>query len=102
MYTYLRAAQGKGIRRQGIGSFVEKYSYVSTLCPVVVCPYSCTPEVHCLDHAEGGKLMTVGEDMNLVSWTLPSLQVDNYIMGHNEEIVHVQLIPHASEKEAAI
>lgn len=57
-------------------------------------------QVHCLDHAEGGKLMTVGEDMNLVSWTLPSLQVDNYIMGHNEEIVHVQLIPHASEKEA--
>ena len=33
----------KGIRRQGIGSFVRN-SYVSTLCPVVVCPSLCTPE----------------------------------------------------------
>ena len=33
----------KGIWRQGVGSFVRK-SYVSTLCPVVTCPYLCTSE----------------------------------------------------------
>ena len=33
----------KGIRRQGIGSFVRD-SYVSTPCPVVICPYLCTSE----------------------------------------------------------
>ena len=33
----------KGIWRQGIGSFVRN-SYVSTLCPVVICPYLCTSE----------------------------------------------------------
>ena len=33
----------KDIRRQGIGSFVRN-SYVSTLCPVVICPYLCTSE----------------------------------------------------------
>ena len=37
--SYIR----KGIWRQGIGSFVRK-AYVSTLCPVVVCPYLCTSE----------------------------------------------------------
>ena len=33
----------KGIWRQGIGSFVSK-SYVSTLCPVVICPHLCTSD----------------------------------------------------------
>ena len=33
----------KGIWRQGIGSFVRN-SYVSTLCPVVICPYWCTSD----------------------------------------------------------
>ena len=33
----------KGIWRQDIGSFVSS-SYVSTLCPVVKCPYLCTSE----------------------------------------------------------
>ena len=33
----------KGIWRQGIGSFVRN-SYVSTLCPVAICPYLCTPD----------------------------------------------------------
>ena len=36
----------KGIWRQGIGSFVGK-SYVSTLCPVVICPYLCTSDGAC-------------------------------------------------------
>ena len=36
----LRSYTSKGIGRQGIGSFVRK-SYVSTLCPVVICPYLC-------------------------------------------------------------
>ena len=34
---------GKGISRQGIGSFV-RISYGSTLYPVVFCPYLCTSE----------------------------------------------------------
>ena len=34
----------EGIWRQGIGSFVRN-SYVSTLCPVVICPYLCTSDV---------------------------------------------------------
>ena len=33
----------KGIWRQGIGSFV-RISIVSTLCPVVLCPYMCTSD----------------------------------------------------------
>ena len=33
----------KGIGRQGTGSFVRN-SYVSTLCPVVICPYFCTSD----------------------------------------------------------
>ena len=33
----------KGIRRQGIGSSVRN-SYVSALCPVVICPYLCTSD----------------------------------------------------------
>ena len=32
----------KGIWRQGIASFVRN-SYVSTPCPVVICPYLCAP-----------------------------------------------------------
>ena len=34
----------KGIWRQGIGSFVRD-SYVSTLWPVVICPYLCTSDL---------------------------------------------------------
>ena len=33
----------KGTWRQGIGSFVRN-SHVSTLCPVVICPYLCTSD----------------------------------------------------------
>eukprot|EP00930_Biecheleria_cincta_P096969 TRINITY_DN8872_c0_g1_i1.p1 TRINITY_DN8872_c0_g1~~TRINITY_DN8872_c0_g1_i1.p1 ORF type:complete len:982 (+),score=238.61 TRINITY_DN8872_c0_g1_i1:17-2962(+) len=50
-------------------------------------------QVHCLDTASGTKLMTVGEDMNLMVWTLPDFEVSSHVMGHNEEILHVQLIP---------
>ena len=36
----------KGVWRQGIGSFVRNLnSYVSTLCPVVICPPSCISEL---------------------------------------------------------
>ena len=35
--------RSKGIWRQGIGSFIRN-SYVSTLRPVVICPYSCPSE----------------------------------------------------------
>ena len=35
----------KGIWRQGIGSFVRN-SNLSTLCPVVICPYVCTSDFH--------------------------------------------------------
>eukprot|EP00440_Ansanella_granifera_P003157 gb/GFBE01003440.1/.p1 GENE.gb/GFBE01003440.1/~~gb/GFBE01003440.1/.p1 ORF type:complete len:984 (+),score=199.61 gb/GFBE01003440.1/:1-2952(+) len=63
-------------------------------------------QVHCLDTAGGTKLLTVGEDLNLMVWNLPDFQVCSHIMGHNEEIVHVQLIPEiawpaATEGEAA-
>ena len=34
----IQSYMSKGIWRQGIGSFV-RYFYVSTLCPVVICPY---------------------------------------------------------------
>ena len=37
----------KGMRRQGIDSFV-RISYVSTLCPVVICPYLCTSDARSL------------------------------------------------------
>ena len=40
----VRATISKGIRRQGIGSFIRN-SYVSTLCPVVMCPYVCTSDL---------------------------------------------------------
>lgn len=53
-------------------------------------------QVHYLTHARGARLMTVGEDMNLVIWSLPELKVAGHVMGHNEEIVHVQLIPQLS------
>ena len=39
----LQSYMSKGIWRQGIGSFVRN-SCVSTLCPVVICPYLCTSE----------------------------------------------------------
>ncbi|CAE7316565.1 Tbl3 [Symbiodinium sp. CCMP2456] len=50
-------------------------------------------QIHCLDTSGGTKMVTVGEDMNLMIWTLPEFEVSSHIMGHNEEIVHVQLIP---------
>ena len=37
----------KGIWRQGTGSFVNT-SYVSTLCPVAICPYLCGSDIVCL------------------------------------------------------
>ena len=33
----------RGIGRQGVGTFLRN-SYVSTLCPVVLCPYQCTSD----------------------------------------------------------
>lgn len=57
-------------------------------------------QVHCLDQANGRKVVTIGEDLNLVIWSLPEFEVVNYIMGHNEEIVHVQLIPQLSWPES--
>eukprot|EP00928_Gymnodinium_smaydae_P087667 TRINITY_DN71902_c0_g1_i1.p1 TRINITY_DN71902_c0_g1~~TRINITY_DN71902_c0_g1_i1.p1 ORF type:complete len:980 (-),score=193.26 TRINITY_DN71902_c0_g1_i1:158-3073(-) len=50
-------------------------------------------QVHCLDNVSGRRLMTIGEDLNLVFWSLPELEIDGHIMGQNEEIVHVQFIP---------
>eukprot|EP00442_Polarella_glacialis_P000860 CAMPEP_0115163690 /NCGR_PEP_ID=MMETSP0227-20121206/72643_1 /TAXON_ID=89957 /ORGANISM="Polarella glacialis, Strain CCMP 1383" /LENGTH=1035 /DNA_ID=CAMNT_0002576011 /DNA_START=38 /DNA_END=3145 /DNA_ORIENTATION=- len=50
-------------------------------------------QIHCLDGAAGRKLLTVGEDLNLMIWSLPEFEVCSHIMGHNEDIVHVQLIP---------
>ena len=35
---------GRGIGRQGKGSLLERRSYVSALCPVVLCPHLCTSE----------------------------------------------------------
>ena len=39
----IQSCTSKGIWRQGIGSFVRN-SHVSTLCPVVICPYLRTSE----------------------------------------------------------
>lgn len=50
-------------------------------------------QVHCLDSTTGRRIMTVGEDYNLVMWAVPELTVEGYIMGYNEEITHVQFIP---------
>ena len=47
--SMLQSYINKGIRRQGIGSVVRN-SYVSTLCPVVICPNLCTSE--CSDSLE--------------------------------------------------
>eukprot|EP00931_Biecheleriopsis_adriatica_P101535 TRINITY_DN76652_c0_g1_i1.p1 TRINITY_DN76652_c0_g1~~TRINITY_DN76652_c0_g1_i1.p1 ORF type:complete len:989 (-),score=254.89 TRINITY_DN76652_c0_g1_i1:89-3055(-) len=58
-------------------------------------------QIHCLDAASGTKLMTVGEDLNLMIWKLPDFEVCSHIMGHNEEIVHVQLIPQLTWPEAS-
>ena len=42
--TYgIQSCTSKGIWRLGIGSFLRN-SYVSTLCPVAICPYLCTSE----------------------------------------------------------
>ena len=41
--TGLQSCISRSICRQCIGSFVRN-SYVSTLCPVVICPYLCTSE----------------------------------------------------------
>ncbi|CAJ1428002.1 unnamed protein product [Effrenium voratum] len=46
-----------------------------------------------LDSATGTKMVTIGEDLNLMMWSLPEFEVFSHIMGHNDEIVHVQLIP---------
>lgn len=59
-------------------------------------------QVHCLDTASGTKLMTVGEDMNLMVWRLPDFEVSSHIMGHNEEILHVQLIPQITWPEESV
>ena len=40
---FTRSHISKGIGRRGIGSFVRN-SYVSTLCPLVICPYLCTSD----------------------------------------------------------
>jgi len=56
--------------------------------------------IHCLDQVNGRKIVTIGEDLNLVIWSLPEFEVVNYIMGHNEEIVHVQMIPDLSWPES--
>ena len=47
MITFMcifQSCTSKFIRRQGIGSFART-CYVSTLLPVVICPYLCTSEV---------------------------------------------------------
>jgi len=54
-----------------------------------------------VDEAGGKRIMTIGEDLNLVLWSLPDFKVINYVMGHNEEIVHVQLLPQLSWKKHA-
>uniref|UniRef100_A0A7S4QZD4 U3 small nucleolar RNA-associated protein 13 C-terminal domain-containing protein n=1 Tax=Alexandrium monilatum TaxID=311494 RepID=A0A7S4QZD4_9DINO len=46
-----------------------------------------------LAEAANQRLLTIGDDLNLVVWSLPELQVVSYIMGHNDDIVHVQFIP---------
>eukprot|EP00929_Paragymnodinium_shiwhaense_P070946 TRINITY_DN36032_c0_g1_i1.p1 TRINITY_DN36032_c0_g1~~TRINITY_DN36032_c0_g1_i1.p1 ORF type:complete len:969 (-),score=231.23 TRINITY_DN36032_c0_g1_i1:181-3087(-) len=56
-------------------------------------------QVHCIDEEHGQRLMTIGEDLNLVVWSLPDLTVESYIMGQNEEIVHVQFLPQLNETE---
>lgn len=50
-------------------------------------------QIHCLDTAKGTKMVTIGEDLNFMMWSLPEFEVFSHIMGHNDEIVHVQLIP---------
>ena len=42
--SVLRATQVRAYDDRAIGSFV-RHSYVSTLCPDVICPYLCTSEV---------------------------------------------------------
>ena len=46
--SWIQSCRSKGIWRQGIGSFARN-SYVSTLCPVVICPYLCTSESRVLN-----------------------------------------------------
>ena len=48
--------------RQGIGSFVRN-SYFSTLCPVVVCPYLCTP-----DAGDLGRIRQGTNEAELAFW----------------------------------
>ena len=62
----------KGIRRQGIGSFVRS-SHVSTLCPVVICPSLCTSEASPVQ-GQGPFILTciwfvIRDPKNRMSWT---------------------------------
>mmetsp|Transcript_64419 Transcript_64419/g.153674 ORF Transcript_64419/g.153674 Transcript_64419/m.153674 type:complete len:951 (-) Transcript_64419:63-2915(-) len=50
-------------------------------------------QVFCVEGPDGPRLLTAGEDMNIVFWSLPDFSIINYVMGHNEEIVHVQFLP---------
>jgi len=50
-------------------------------------------QIHCIQQKGETRLVTVGDDMNMVIWSLPEFEVLSNIMGHNEEVVHVQLIP---------
>eukprot|EP00971_Amphidinium_carterae_P272075 5399907-Amphidinium_carterae.1 len=55
-------------------------------------------QIVCIDGASGPRLVTAGEDMNIVFWSMPDFSIINYVMGHNEEIVHVQFLPQWSKQ----
>ena len=54
----------KGIRRQGVGSFVMSF-YVSTICPVVICPYLCTSQKVVVDTQCCAQVWNVKTDTNM-------------------------------------
>lgn len=54
-----------------------------------------------LGEAANQRLLTIGDDLNLVVWSLPQLQVESYVMGHNDDIVHVQFVPELTWPEGS-
>ena len=70
-------SKGIWVWRQGIGSFV-RISNVSTPCPVVICPYSCTSEIQ-LVKVPALNVMSMGAPvLSAMDVRAPVLNVDGH------------------------
>ena len=53
LHAVIRATHGRAYDDRAMSSFVRNV-YVSTQCPVVICPYLCTPEANCNESSDSG------------------------------------------------